>query len=272
METEGAVSPKAMPRTPPLVHPPVKLLFVWREFHRCEVSVLPESERDEDVNRLPVPRGAQVVQLLADQDLSFPGGDALGLLDHEPFGRQAPIFKADPGEGVRVEEDANMKDDSNQGQRNKVKAKRKKTRARAVVSGANNIATYFNSPPAKKNTDELSETRSKRGTNSDSCAKCEEEKSTNCGICFIALCDGHAQLHFHPQEGDEEALREISERKKLRRVTFADLGPSKVAFGPLLEDGEVSGTDLDEEEGEQVQIMVEDDNPGDTNNPELTIK
>ena len=29
VETEGAVTPKAMPRAPPLVHPSVELLFVW---------------------------------------------------------------------------------------------------------------------------------------------------------------------------------------------------------------------------------------------------
>ena len=30
------------------------------------------------------------------------------MLDHEPFSRQAPVFKADPGEGVGVEENSEV--------------------------------------------------------------------------------------------------------------------------------------------------------------------
>ena len=105
MESEGAISPKILARAPPLVHPPLTLLFVGGEFDRGKIPELAMGKWFEDVDRPLVAPGAPVIQFLDDKDSGFPIGGAFVLLNHKPLSRLAPFFQSDSGESIGVKED-----------------------------------------------------------------------------------------------------------------------------------------------------------------------
>ena len=149
-----------------------------------------------------------------------------------------------------------MADDPNQGARTVYKAKKKKP-VKPVISNTNNITSYFSSPKAKKKTVSSPDKGGDKEDQSETCCKCTGPKETNCGICHVALCSTHAQVHVH--DTDQPGTKRPnapSESNKSRRVTFTETVATSDFVGPLREEGEVFDG-LNEEDEDQSEMTVE---------------
>ena len=156
------------------------------------------------------------------------------------------------------DEEANMADDPNQGARTVHKAKRKIPKpTKPATSNTNNITSYFSSPKAKKNPVSSPDKGGDKGDQPETCCKCSSPKETNCGICQVALCPTHAQVHVHDtDQTGAKGLNPPNESNK-RRVKFTEVVAASDFVGPLLEEGEVSDG-LNDEEEDQSEMTVDE--------------
>jgi hypothetical protein len=113
-----------------------------------------------------------------------------------------------------AENDADLKGDPNHSNKKTVLAKRKRL-IKSTDPTAAPITKYCSPPPGKKPIKDDQDSKVELGHMPGVCNFCSAPKADECGICKVALCEKHIQIHSHGQGRPANGMS-----NKIRKVSF----------------------------------------------------